>query len=105
MSVSRADWGPLCCADALVRKGGEVRTTFRMSMEVQQLQATLNYETKSAATLALASIEDVGFDLAIHPSTMGLSATLGNLRAQDGTLALVRCPALPPSPPLLPCRL
>lgn len=69
-----------------MRKGGDDRTTFKLTMEVQQLQATLNYESSSAAALALASIEDVHFDLAIHPSTLGVSATLGNLRAQDATL-------------------
>ena len=72
-----------------MREGGKERTTFRLIMEVQQLQATLNYEVSSAAALALTSIEDVRFTLGIHPATMGLSASLGNLRAQDGTLAPV----------------
>ena len=83
----------LSCADSLVRKGGDERTTFRLSMAVQKLQATLNYETSDpGACLALTSIDDVQFSLDIHPSTLGLSATLGNLLAQDGSVSQVcRC--------------
>ncbi|KAK9815130.1 hypothetical protein WJX73_008307 [Symbiochloris irregularis] len=71
---------------SLARKGGDERTTFRLSLKVQQLQAALNYEAGDAPALALTSIDDMDLSLDIHPRSMGLSATLGNLRAQDGTL-------------------
>ena len=74
----------------MVLEGGSERTVFRLLMEVDKLEATLLYEDEGAAPLALAHIEDVRFNLHIHPATLRLTASLGNLKAQDGQLPEVR---------------
>ena len=74
----------------LVLGGGAERTVFRLQVEVGQLEATLLYEDATSRPLALAHIEDVRFNLHVHPATLRLTASLGNLRAQDGQLAEVR---------------
>ncbi len=53
---------------------------------MERLEANLNYESCSAPPLLLAAIEDVRFNLSIHPGTLLINATLGNMRAQDGVL-------------------
>ena len=86
----RRDAGSGCvlCAEVLTRQGSQERTTFKLRMAVRQLEATLNYE--GPQQLALLSVQDLGFDLALHPASMALSASLGNVRAQDASLAQVR---------------
>ena len=59
-------------------------------MAVQHLEAALNYEATAAPALAQLSVADLGFDLALQPVGMALSASLGNLRAQDASLAEVQ---------------
>ena len=66
--------------------GGSERVVFRLLVEVDKLEASLLYESASAPPLALAHIEDVSFNLHVHPATLRLTASLGNLRAQDGAL-------------------
>ncbi len=73
-----------------MREGGTQRTVFKMSVKLSKLEARMDYEAAEAAPLALLSMEAVHFDLAIHPSTMKLTASLGNLRGQDGQLPEVR---------------
>ena len=74
----------------LTRQGSRERTTFRLQVAVQQLEATLNYEASKEPALAQVSVQDLGFSLALHPASMALWATLGNVRAQDCSLPQVR---------------
>lgn len=67
---------------------------FRLMVEMERLEATLNYESCSAPPLLLAAIEDVRFNLSIHPGTLLINASLGNMRAQDGILPKVISPKL-----------
>ena len=67
-------------------EGGAERVVFRLLVEVERLEATLNYESLSAPAAALATVEDVRLSLRVHPATLRLAASLGNLRAQDGAL-------------------
>ena len=55
-------------------------------MELEKLEARLQYESSSAPPLALVSVEEVAVDLTVHPDTHTATASLGNLRAQDGIL-------------------
>ena len=87
----------------MVLEGGSERTVFRLLLEVNKLEATLLYEDEGAAPLALAHIEDVRFNLHIHPATLRLTASLGNLKAQDGQLPEVRT-ALTPTAKADDCR-
>ena len=80
----------MSAAAGLMREGGTQRTVFKMSIKLSKLEARMDYEAAGAAPLALLSMEAVHFDLAIHPSTMKLTASLGNLRGQDGQLPEVR---------------
>ncbi|KAK9834254.1 hypothetical protein WJX81_000411 [Elliptochloris bilobata] len=73
-------------AGTLVLEGGAERVIFRLLVEVERLEATLNYESATAPPLALASVEDVRLSLRVQPATLRLAASLGNLRAQDGAL-------------------
>jgi hypothetical protein len=85
-----------CCAVAcsgnLVVEGGSERVLFRLLVDMERLEATLNYESCESPPLALAAIEDVRFNLGVHPAALALSASLGNLRAQDCGLPEVRAP-------------
>ena len=76
-------------AETLTRQGSTERTTFKLHMAVQHLEAALKYEATSAPALAQLSVADLGFDLALQPLGMALSASLGNLRAQDASLPQV----------------
>ena len=75
---------------ALVLEGGAERVVFRLLVEVERLEATLNYESAAAPPLALATVEDARLSLHVHPATLRLAASLGNLRAQDGALPEAR---------------
>ncbi len=79
-------------AGTLVLEGGAERVVFRLLVEVERLEATLNYEAAAAPPAALASVEDVRASLRVHPATLRLAASLGNLRAQDGALPQVPGP-------------
>ncbi|KAK9908805.1 hypothetical protein WJX75_003140 [Coccomyxa subellipsoidea] len=70
----------------LVMEGGSERVVFRLLVEMERLEASLNYESCSAPPLLLAAIEDVHFNLSVHPGTLLINANLGNMRAQDGAL-------------------
>ena len=78
------------CAEVLTRTGSQERTTFKLGVRVQHLEASLNYEAAASPALALLSVQDLGFRLALHPASLALSASLGNIRAQDGSLPEVR---------------
>lgn len=67
-------------------EGGSERVVFRLLVEMERLEASLNYESCSAPPLLLAAIEDVHFNLSVHPGTLLINANLGNMRAQDGAL-------------------
>ena len=77
---------PLLCAGNLVKSGGEERTVMRVIAAVEKLEVTLQYEGTDTPPLALASMEDISVSLNVHPSTLALRGSLGNLRATDTTL-------------------
>ena len=62
------------------------RVVFKLNMELEKLEARLQYESGSAPPLALVSVEEVAVDLTVCPGTLNATASLGNLRAQDGIL-------------------
>ena len=62
------------------------RVVFKLTLELEKLEARLQYESGSAPPLALVSVEEVAVDLAVRPGTLNATASLGNLRAQDGIL-------------------
>ena len=57
-----------------------------LAFQVEKLVASLLYEEGEAPPLALAQIEDVRFNLKVHPATLTLTMALGNLKAQNGQL-------------------
>ena len=66
--------------------GGAGRTVFRLILEMEKLEATFQYESSSAAPLALVFVEDFRFNLDINPGTLRLTASLGNMLTKDGAL-------------------
>lgn len=66
--------------------GGAGRTVFRFILEMEKLEATFLYESATAAPLALVFVEDFRFNLDIHPGTLRLTASLGNMLTKDGAL-------------------
>ena len=76
----------------LVVEGGAERVIFRLLLDMERLEATLNYEGAACAPLLLAGIEDARFNLGVYPAALAVSASLGNLRAQDCGLPEVRLP-------------
>lgn len=62
------------------------RVVFKLNVELEKLEARLQYESGSAPPLALVSVEEVAVDLTVRPGTLTATASLGNLRAQDGIL-------------------
>ncbi|KAK9864527.1 hypothetical protein WJX84_002714 [Apatococcus fuscideae] len=70
----------------LVKSGGEERTVMRVIAAIEKLEVTLQYEGVDTPPLALASMEDISVSLNVHPSTLALKGSLGNLRATDTTL-------------------
>lgn len=86
-----------CCAvhgGDLTLTGGSERTVFKFQVEVERLITTLLYEEENSKPLALAQIDDVRFNLSVHPDTLHLTTALGNLKAQDGQLPEVHSLAL-----------
>ena len=67
---------------------------FKVNVELEKLEARLQYESSSAPPLALLSVEAVAVDLTVRPDTLTATASLGNLRAQDGVLPEVRRPTV-----------
>ena len=62
------------------------KVVFKINVELEKLEACLQYESISAPPLALVSVEAVAVDLTVRPDTLSATASLGNLRAQDGIL-------------------
>ena len=62
------------------------RIVFKLKVELEKLEAQLQYESSSALPLASLSIEEVVVDVTVRPDTLNANASLGNLRAQDGSL-------------------
>ena len=62
------------------------RVVIKVNVELQKLEARLQYESTSAPSLALVSVEAVAVDLTVRPDTLHAIASLGNLRMQDGIL-------------------
>ena len=77
-------------AAGLVAAGGSERVIFRLLLDVERLEATLNYESAAGAPLMSAAIEDVTFNTSLTPATLTVNASLGNMRAQDCGLPEVR---------------
>ena len=74
----------------LVVEGGAERVIFRLLVDMERLEAMLNYESSACPPLLMAAIEDVRFNLGVHPAALAINASLGNLRAQDCGLPEVR---------------
>lgn len=72
--------------EKLVLSGGSERVVFRLIAQVDKLAASLLYEDGESTPLAIAGIEDVSFNLNVHPETLALNTSLGNLKVQDGVL-------------------
>jgi hypothetical protein len=77
---------------ALVKEGGADRVIFRLSVEVEKLEVTFNYESATAPPLGLAFVERVAFRLGVHPGSIVINASLGNMKAVDGALPEVVIP-------------
>lgn len=75
---------------SLAPSGKADRVVFKVNVELEKLEARLQYESSSAPPLALLSVEAVAVDLTVRPNTLNATASLGNLRAQDGVLPEVR---------------
>lgn len=73
-------------AGNLVKSGGEERTIMRVVAAIGKLEVTLQYEGANTPPLALASMEQLSVSLNVHPSTLALKGSLGNLRATDAML-------------------
>ncbi len=58
----------------------------RVIVAIEKLEATLQYEGTDTPPMALASVEDLSVSLNVHPSTLQLQGSLGNLCATDTTL-------------------
>ena len=78
---------------SLPPSGKADRVVFKVNVELEKLEARLQYESSSAPPLALLSVEAVAVDLTVRPDTLTATASLGNLRAQDGVLPEVCRPA------------
>jgi hypothetical protein len=76
----------------LVKEGGEDRVIFRLSVEVEKLEVVFNYESPTAAPLGAAYVERVIFCLGVHPTSIVIDASLGNMKAVDGALPEVLLP-------------
>ncbi|KAK9858457.1 hypothetical protein WJX84_002370 [Apatococcus fuscideae] len=83
---SISDLSSLENAGDLVKSGGEERTLMRVIVAIEKLEATLQYEGTDTPPMALASVEDLSVSLNVHPSTLQLQGSLGNLCATDTTL-------------------
>jgi hypothetical protein len=81
-----------CAEGALVKEGGADRVIFRLSVEVEKLEVTFNYESATAPPLGLAFVERVSFRLGVHPGSIVINASLGNMKAVDGALPEVIIP-------------
>ena len=62
------------------------RVVLKVSLQLEKLEARLQYEASTAAPLGLVSVEAVAVDLTVRPDTLNATASLGNLKAQDGAL-------------------
>ena len=78
----------------LAPSGNADRIVFKVNVELEKLEARLQYESSSAPPLALLSVEAVAVDLTVRPDTLTATASLGNLRAQDGVLPEVCRPTV-----------
>ena len=83
-SLSQLDVVP--AGGSLAPSGKADRVVFKVNVELEKLEARLQYESSSAPPLALVSVEAVAVDLTVRPDTLNATASLGNLRAQDGVL-------------------
>jgi len=89
---TQAQTGNLCVTGSLAPSGKADRVVFKVNVELEKLEARLQYESSSAPPLALLSVEAVAVDLTVRPDTLTATASLGNLRAQDGVLPEVCTP-------------
>lgn len=92
-SVQSQTWN-LSVTGSLAPSGKAERVVFKVNVELEKLEARLQYESSSAPPLALLSVEAVAVDLTVRPDTLTATASLGNLRAQDGVLPEVRRPTV-----------
>jgi len=87
-----------CCKDSRCFKAAVLQGKCLEQLplfQVEKLVASLLYEDGESPPLALAQIEDVRFNLKVHPATLTLTTVLGNLKAQDGRLPQVITPPPP----------
>lgn len=66
--------------------GNSNRVVLKVSLQLEKLEARLQYESSTAPPLGLLSVEAVAVDVTLRPDTLNATASLGNLKAQDGAL-------------------
>lgn len=66
--------------------GSKDRIVLKVSLQLEKLEARLQYESSTAPPLGLLSVEAVAVDVTLRPETLNAVASLGNLKAQDGAL-------------------
>lgn len=71
-----------------VRFGCNVIFWLPHHLQVTKVALHLNYEGDVQAPLAIGSIDNFVLELAVHPATLQLTASLGNLVAEYGALAV-----------------
>lgn len=73
-----------------MKEGGASRVIFRLQVEVEKLEVEFNYESATAPPLGAAYVERLTFCLGVHPTSIVIDASLGNMKAVDGALPEVR---------------
>ena len=71
---------------AQLASGNSNKVVLKVSLQLEKLEARLQYESNTAPPLGLLSVEAVAVDVTLRPDTLNAVASLGNLKAQDGAL-------------------
>lgn len=79
-----------------MKEGGERRVIFRLQVDVEKLEVEFNYESATVPPLGTAYVERVTFCLGVHPTSIVIDASLGNMKAVDGALPEVPFSVPPP---------
>ena len=69
--------------DTPARAGGATRTLIRFGLRVQKLELQLQYEGFAVVPLLQAGVRDYDMLVHVHPESMLLTATLGNVQVED----------------------
>lgn len=76
----------LLVAGVQLVSGNSNRVVLKVSLQLEKLEARMQYESNTAPPLGLLSVEAVAVDVTLRPDTLNATASLGNLKAQDGAL-------------------